>query len=252
MMGRMADRARAAFPLEPGTVELWWSTIDLSPAALAAARADLDDETRARIASLVRPDDRRRSAVAHALLRRRAGELLGVAPADVVVRRRCASCGATDHGRPEIGPVAGAPAPPAVSLAHAGTLAVVALHAGSAVGVDVEPAGAETDWGRIRGHVFADDEWAETEHAADPRAARLAAWTRKEAAAKATGYGVALGLERIRIDARAAADGWRETRLPDGLGPMRVRDVALDGGHAAAVAIAAAAAPDVAVRRAAI
>lgn len=243
--------AAAAPALDAGTVEVWWSTIDLDPPALGAARADLDGATRDRIDALLRPDDRRRSTIAHALLRRRAAELLGVAPAEVVVRRRCAACGATDHGRPELARVAGAPPLPAVSLAHAGAIAAVALRSGGAVGIDVEPAGNGPDWARIRGHVFAGDEWAATGIAADPEAARLAAWTRKEAAAKATGHGVALGLERIRIDALATAGGWHDATLPDGLGSLRVRDVALATGYAAAVAVAVGGgtAPVVVVRR---
>lgn len=234
-------------------VELWWCSIDLPPPALAALRADLDEATRERIELLARPDDRRRSTVAHALLRRRASALLGVPPAEVVVRRRCAACGATDHGRPELAPVAGAPAPPAVSLAHAGRLAVVALSAAGEVGVDVEPADGEADWVRLRGHVFAGDEWAATERATDPGAARLAAWTRKEAAAKATGHGVALGLERIRVAERPDRDEWHAVALPDGLGAMRVRDVAIDDAHVASVAVPAAGpAPRIRVRRASI
>lgn len=239
-----------ARPLDPGAVEVWWSPIDLAPDALAAARAALDAPARERVAALLRPDDRRRSTVAHALLRLRAAELLGVAPDHVVVRRRCASCGATDHGRPELAPVDDAPPPPAVSLSHAGGLAVVAFRRGGAVGVDLEPDRDDLDWERVRGHVFSDEEWAQTALAARPHAARLAAWTRKEAAAKATGHGVALGLERVRVDARTEGDGWHEVTLPDGLGPMRVRDITVSEGYAAAIAADGSSRPEVSVRRA--
>lgn len=248
-MRRVKQPAPTIGPVAAGTVEVWWSPIDLSPDALAAARAALDAPTRDRVATLLRPDDRRRSTVAHALLRRRAGELLGVAPEHVVVSRRCASCGSTDHGRPKLAPVAGAPAPPAVSLSHAGGLAVVALRGGGAVGVDLEPGRDDPDWERIRGHVFSAEEWAATERAATPAAARLAAWTHKEAAAKATGHGVALGLERVRIDPRSGPGGWHRVALPDGLGRMSVRDVAVVEGYAVAVAVDGLPLPAVVVRR---
>lgn len=247
-MRRVEQAAPATRPIAAGAVEVWWSPIDLSPEALAAARAALDRPTRDRIATLLRADDRRRSTVAHALLRRRAGEILGVAPERVVVRRRCVSCGATDHGRPELAPVAG-DVPPAVSLSHAGGLAVVALRAGGTVGVDVEPHREVPDWERLRGHVFSEDEWAATERAAAPQVARMVAWTRKEAAAKATGRGVSVGLERVRIDPRDT-DGWHAVTLPDGLGPMAVRDVDVGGSYAVAVAVDGPSAPAVVVRQA--
>lgn len=224
-------------PLAPGSIELWWSSIDLPPGALDALRADLDASTRTRIELLVRPDDRRRAVVAHGLLRRRVSELLGVPPTQVEVMRRCATCGATDHGKPEIVPVPGAPAPPAVNLAHSGSVAVVALSAAGPVGVDVEAERPNMDWVSHHSHVFSDAEWAATERAADPQAARLAAWTRKEAAAKATGHGVAVGLERVGIAEAPDDGGWHAVALPDGLGPAHVHDVELQAGHAAAVAV---------------
>lgn len=223
--------------LAPGAVELWWSTIELAPAALDALRGELDGATRARIELLVRPDDRRRATVAHALLRRRAAALLGIDPRNVVVDRRCAVCGATDHGKPALAAVAGAPAPPEINLAHSGALAVVALSTAGPVGVDVERERPDADWESHHAHVFADAEWQATERAPDPGAARLAAWTRKEAAAKATGHGIAVGLERVAVGEQPGAGGWRQAGLPDGLGALRVRDVDLAPGHAAAVAV---------------
>lgn len=233
----MPPRLPTSPPLAPGAIELWWSSIDLPPDALDALRRDLDDATRARIELLARPDDRRRAVVAHGLLRRRVAELLGVAPAQVEIRRRCATCGASDHGKPEVVAIPGAPTPPAVNLAHSGTVAVVALSAAGPVGVDVEAERPNVDWASHHSHVFSDAEWAATELAADPQGARLAAWTRKEAAAKATGHGLAVGLERVDVAEAPEDGGWRPVALPDGLGPVRVRDVELDPGHAAAVAI---------------
>lgn len=229
----------SAPPLPPtGAVEVWWSPIDLAPAVLQGLRDHLDAATLERIERLVRPDDRRRAAVAHGLLRLRAGAVLGAGPSDLVIRRRCATCGATDHGKPELAPVPGAAAPPpAINLAHSGDLAVVALSTAGPVGVDVERARPGMDWESHHAHVFAQDEWEATGRAADPAEERLAAWTRKEAAAKATGHGVAVGLERVRVAQPADAGGWLGVGLPDGMGPARVRDIPVAAGHAAAVAL---------------
>lgn len=243
MMLRMSV-ARA--PVAAGTVEVWWSPIDLSPSQLDTLRATLDAETRDRIAALVRPDDRLRALVAHGILRRRAAAALDVPAADLRLRRSCPACGATDHGKPEVD-VAGAPA---ISLSHAGRFAVVGLSVDGPIGVDVEDARPAVDWERARRHVFSDAEWDATAHAPDPAAARLAAWSRKEAASKVTGHGVALGLERVIVAPGADAGGWRTADLPDGLGAVRVADVALEGAVAAVAVPAGGTSVDRTVRRA--
>lgn len=242
----MARMSAAPQPADRDTVEVWWSPIDLSPGQLDALRATLDAETRQRIAALVRPDDRRRALVAHGILRTRVAAAMGVAPADLRLRRSCPTCGASDHGKPEIA----APGAPAISLAHAGRYAVVALRRGGPVGVDVEEARPDLDWDRARRHVFSDVEWDATAHAPDPATARLAAWTRKEAASKLTGHGVALGLERVAVGARPDHDGWRTAELPNDLGTVRVADLELVDAVAAVAVPASGTSVDRTVRRA--
>lgn len=243
MMLRMSV---APAPVAAGTVEVWWSPIDLSPAQLETLRATLDAQTGDRIAALARPDDRLRALVAHGILRIRAATALGVPAADLRLRRSCPTCGATDHGKPELD----VPGAPAISLSHAGRFAVVGLSADGPVGVDVEDARPDIDWERARRHVFADAEWEASAHAPDPAAARLVAWSRKEAASKVTGHGVALGLERVVVASRADDGGWRAADLPDGLGAVRVADVALPGAVAAVAVPVGGTSVDRTVRRA--
>ena len=235
----MPPEPSASTPLPPGHVEVWWSSIDLSPVELDALRADLGEVERARISRLAVPDDRRRAVVAHGLLRRRVARALGVEPADVPVVRRCAVCGADDHGKPAVA----ARDAPEVSLTHAGTLAAVAISTAGPVGLDVEPLRRDVDWSSTRRHVFGAAEWDVTSRAVDPQTARLWAWTRKEAAAKATGHGLAAGLERVAVGEAAGAGGWRNVAMPAevaGTAAIRVLDLDLGPAWTAAVAVVGA------------
>ncbi|MBJ7329827.1 MAG: 4'-phosphopantetheinyl transferase superfamily protein [Solirubrobacteraceae bacterium] len=232
-------------------VEVWWADIDLLPETLDALRADLDVATTDLLELLVRPDDRRRGTVAHALLRRRCARLLGVAPRDVRITRRCAVCGATDHGKPAVDAPGGLE-PPQVNLAHSGSLVVVGLTSRTPIGVDVEVVRPGMNWERPRRLVFAEDEWDTTALDPDPDRERLAMWTRKEAAAKVTGLGIAVGLERVAVGPSPPEDEWRPVVLPDELAPLLVTDLDLDAGHAAAVSVdASLRSPRLTVHRAA-
>ncbi len=235
----MPPAPSARTPLPPRHVEVWWSSIDLPPAELDALRADLDEGERARISRLAAPDDRRRAVVAHGLLRRRVARLLGVEPVAVPVVRHCMVCGAHDHGKPAVG----ARDAPEVSLTHAGTMAAVAISTAGPVGIDLEPLRRDVDWSATRRHVFSVPEWDATAAAADPQSARLWAWTRKEAAAKATGHGLAAGLERVAVGEAAGVGGWRDVAMPTEVTDataIRVLDLDLGPAWTAAVAVVGA------------
>lgn len=122
--------------MEVAKVQLWWgSLLDADRGLLPL----LDESERARVWSLDRPADQGRSMVGAALLRTAVAADLGCHPAEVVLDRTCADCGA-QHGRPRVaGPVpADRENPPLVSVAHSGHLVVVALCRTHPVGVDVQ------------------------------------------------------------------------------------------------------------------
>ncbi len=198
-------------------LELWWAPTDLPAHVLATLRADVDDATAARAATFVRREDAARTFAAHALLRRVLAPRLGTTPAAVPLGRSCGRCGATDHGAPVV--LAG-PDAPEVSLAHAGTLAVVAVApAGRRVGVDVERVLPNRGWsGAFRG-LLTESERLAARASGDPDAAWLRAWTGKEALTKATRRGLEDDTCRIEVlSARTVADGWWQVRRPDGAG----------------------------------
>lgn len=146
---------------------------------------------------------------------------LGVPASEVPIRRFCARCGASDHGKPYLdGTTLRAtghepPAPLHFSVSHAGGRVLVALGP-VPVGVDLARVADVTP--DAAGAILAPGERASG-------AKELAImWARKEAVLKATGDGLAIDPTRVRVsppDApptllawpRGATDGVRMTDL---------------------------------------
>lgn len=156
------------------------------------APVPLTDAEERRVARLRREEDRLAYRAAHALVRRCAGDLLGVGPEALTLAQRCPTCDGCDHGAPYI------VEEPAVhvSLAHSSDH-VAAVAAQGPCGVDVEtlrpltpPTGALTP-----------DERAWVDRQPDPTCAFLGLWTRKEALVKA---GLLSLSDLATHDARAA------------------------------------------------
>ena len=250
MIDRSAQRRPVYNDVGGGEVHVWWAEVPpggLGPAAeLGDAETGappgvlaghLDEATRARLRRMSRREDRDRGVLAHSLARRLLAAAVGGRPEDVELDRHCAGCGSREHGKPFLraapGPSAG-PAPQ-FNLTHSGrVVAVVVGPADVAVGVDVE-ALRDLDWGPLRRNVFGDDEWAAADAAADPDRERFATWARKEAAVKASGHGLALGLSRVRT---ASGPGrWWSAALPGGVGDVTGWDLDTAEGHVGAVAV---------------
>lgn len=78
---------------EPTLAHVWWAR----PAELALT--PLSETEQAKAARLRSLPERRRSVTAALLLRAVLAERTGIAPAELVIDRRCADCGGP-HGRP--------------------------------------------------------------------------------------------------------------------------------------------------------
>ncbi len=164
---------------------VWWAPLDH---AGSASWPLLSDEERTRAQSFRRTDDQARSALGAALLRRAVNTLTGVAPSDVVVVRRCKTCGGP-HGQPEL-PGTGLYG----SISHAGHWVCVAVTAAGPVGVDIEPFGLMLRPWLLRAV-------AGPQEALDVRDGgnTLALWTRKEAVLKATGEGLTTPMQDVVV-----------------------------------------------------
>ena len=112
-----------------------------------------------------------------------------------------------------------------LSLGRAAGLVVAAVSTAGPVGVDVEPAG------RARFPGFEDVAAHPQEEGRDP----TLTWVRKEAALKATGWGLAIDPRGVRVDDGPRLVSWDE-RLP---APARcwLHDLPLTHGYVGAVAV---------------
>jgi 4'-phosphopantetheinyl transferase len=197
--------------LPEGEVHVWAVPVGIPRESVARLHRLLDDGERERAGRFRAEAARMRFVVSHGALRLVLGDLTGTAPEDLLFERRCGHCGGTDHGKPHL---AGC-SDPDFSLAHSGGLALIAAARGRLVGVDVERLRSRTDVLSIARRALSPAEcleietpWTEEER----RQAFFRCWTRKEAYLKATGAGLAAGL-----DVEAGA-GWqiRSLRVPPG------------------------------------
>lgn len=137
------------------------------------------------------------------------------------------------------------------NLAHSGAVALLALAAGLALGVDVEQRRRIRRRQALLARCFGPAERDAIAAANDPEAALLRCWAAKEAVVKAIGRGIAYGLTAIelaldadgwprlaRLDGPAAAPDWQLTAFEPA--PEHVAALAWRGGsrHLACYALA--------------
>ncbi|WP_143433115.1 4'-phosphopantetheinyl transferase family protein [Herbaspirillum camelliae] len=219
-----ADLAACA-GLPPG-IEVWQyclaeSDVEMDAGLLAAARAQLSSAERSRMDALVRPADRRRYALAHAILR-----LLLARRLDCPPSRLDFSVG--PFGKPRLAHYDGLH----FNLSHAGDYVLLALSEQGEVGIDIEYRDPGLDVGNL-----AELAWSERER----RDGQIqpcdffARWTGKEAVLKALGVGIGEHLQALSIHPRADGSyaiahdqaGWAEVQACQLVSPP---------GYAAAVA----------------
>ncbi len=203
-------------------VEVWVAPLDGPP----AANAGLSPAEWARAKRYRFPDDARRFTAARSWLRRVLGAELGVAPADVAF--------ADGPGKPRLRDEAGV----RFNLSYTEDVALIAV-ADREVGVDVEHLGRGL---RIldAASVACTPEEIATLHQLppDPRAEEfLRLWTAKEAVLKATGQGLTVPPDRVRVGARRAGAATPVVILGDASPPRWwVRELRPAPGYVGAVA----------------
>jgi len=190
----------------PDVLVLWSPT---TPSPAAPTRA----ERRA-----AQADER---ASAGALAQLAVARVRGVDPADVVVGRRCLTCGSTAHGQPVTDGAS-------VSLSHTRGLVVAVASTAGPVGVDAEPV-TDTVFAGFDDVALAPDE-ARALAPADATG-RLRAWVRKEAVLKACGWGLSIDPRHVVL----ASDG-RVIDAPPQVGRPAVGDLTFETGAIGALA----------------
>ncbi|MGX1270044.1 4'-phosphopantetheinyl transferase family protein [Streptomyces phaeoluteigriseus] len=217
----------------------WARADDARPGLLGL----LDAVERARYEATARPGDKARFLVGCALSRLALGELLGLPPAGVPLRRVCPRCGGP-HGKVTLALPEGSPhADVDFSVTHSGEVIGVAVCRDAAVGLDVEDDAVALDVDAAARTALGDAELSAlyARPAAERRTAFLRTWTRKEAVLKALGVGLRVplrGLEVSAPDTAPAVLAWPEQlgRRPE----ASLADLTVEGAHTAAVAVLAA------------
>ena len=214
------------------------------PSAAVRAAADtlggldvfLSPQERAASQRFLRGEDRLDYAASHVLFRVLAASRLGLAPDDAAgldVRRACAGCGSTGHGKPSIEGTG-------LSMSRSrGTVMVAAGPPGCSLGADIE---------RVPAQVFAgfDDFALAPEERPGPLgtevsdAGRIRLWVAKEAALKAAGLGLAVDPSSVRLVPAGTSGSLRaESPGNPAVHGLLVTPVPAPGGYFAAVASAA-------------
>lgn len=181
----------------PRPVQVWWARLADARPGLAGL---LDPVELGRYEATVDPGNRLRFLAGCAVSRVVLGELLGLPPADVPLRRVCPRCGGP-HGKVTLDlPTGSAHADVRFSVSHSGDVIGLAVCRGAEVGLDVED-GVGADVEKVAPRVLTDMELAAL-HARPPAerpAAFLRYWTRKESVLKAIGVGLRVPLRRLEV-----------------------------------------------------
>ena len=164
-----------------------------------AALRLLGPAERARADATTHSGLRDRFLLGRMLLRELAAGTVGIRPEDVRIAAPCDRCGA-EHGKPLIEWTGSAGPPPSASLSSCADLVVAAVApAGTAVGVDAEPA----RFGRS--HVGeAERRRAVAGLIGGPTRTAIRRWVRAEAVLKADGRGIRVEPGRVRFDGDSA------------------------------------------------
>jgi 4'-phosphopantetheinyl transferase len=178
-----------AWPLAKGEVHVWFADLDLPAQRRAVLARLLSADERQRADRYSPVPAREQFVAARGLLRVLLGAYLHVPPAEVVFA-------AGPQGKPTL---AGAPLHFNVSHSRGGAL--IAVTTVAEVGVDLERLRPYPNYRDMAERFFHPGEAAALVAlpAAQAEQAFFHVWTRKEAFLKATGLGIAGGLERVQI-----------------------------------------------------
>jgi len=207
-------------------VELWYGYLDDMPEQCYESVLDAGEQTHA--GKLKNALMRKRYAIVHGSLRQLLAAYLNMPPAQIRIKQ-------AEHGKPYLAdhPELG------FNISHSGGHLLIAVGWNCELGVDVELCKDRKSLAGLVEKCFADEEagyWHRLPQAEKTREF-YRFWTRKEAFVKATGRGIALGLDQCVINPERATEF---LRVPESCGvaaEWRVCDI--DLGPAVCGALAA-------------
>lgn len=210
----------------PNCVDIWTVPIRSAGGIIEELRQSLSSDERKRALRFYAEEHRNSFVVGRGILRAILASYISARPEDLIF-------GYGSKGKPYL------KKHPELhfNLGHSGELAVYAV-AGDELGVDVERMKTVEDWQKISKRFFSlreTDELAKL-HPAQQMAGFFACWTRKEAYIKATGEGLAAGLDKFSVGVNPSqADGTID--IDEDGQPRRwyYRDLKLEDQYAGAV-----------------
>jgi len=218
-----AARTAAPGPLSAGTVHVWF--LDRTEPPDPRWLELLDEEERGRAMGFRTPEQRDAFTAAHALVRTALSAYGRCAPADW-------RFAISPQGRPSVLDATGL----SFSLTHAGPRAAVAIAAGQALGLDLEPVRRERDPLPLARRFFAEAEreWLTGLPPGERPAGFCALWTVKEAVLKARGCGLTEPLRSVEVELDASG---RPACVQAPGGPWALRSWSPEPGWYAALAV---------------
>ncbi len=200
--------------LDEGALHVWRVALDGEPDGASL----LSSEERGRAGRLRFDADRLAFSASRAALRTILGRYLDREPAAI-------RFAVTAAGKPSVVDGDGV----SFSLSRSAPVALVAVARGRAVGVDVERLRPMPDLDSLARRILSPSEAASLGGRPEPDRLRafFDLWTRKEAVVKATGGGIADGLDHLDVSRDAG----------EGATPWTVRSINVGPGSAAAVAV---------------
>lgn len=181
--------------LRPGEIHVWkYSTRHdaLDGASLTALRDSLDPEEQQRLARISSAGGQDTFIVSHGRMRLILARYLALAPGDIQIQRQAS-------GKPRLAAVHASTLE--FNLSHSHGLALVAVCDRHPVGVDIEKLRDNVAYAKLARRFFSSREAAQLLALPQPQqlAAFISIWTSKEALIKASGIGIAQGLQDFEL-----------------------------------------------------
>ncbi|MFU8788483.1 MAG: 4'-phosphopantetheinyl transferase family protein [Methylobacter sp.] len=179
------------------TIELWHHTIAIDDADYPRYWHSLDAVEQGHAAKMGTDALRKRYVIVHGRLRRVLADILNEPPEKIRLAK-------AEHGKPYV-----ADTPElAFNLSHSADVMIIAVGKNCHLGVDIEQCKSRISLDGLVGRCFGEAEIAYWQQLPDAEKTRqfYRFWTRKEAFVKATGRGIALGLERCVVNPRNPAE----------------------------------------------
>jgi 4'-phosphopantetheinyl transferase len=185
-----------SFQLASGEVHSWCAGLDVPPETSARLYSTLALDERDRSARFRSERDRQRFIVARGVLRDLLGHYVQTAPGEI-------SFVYNAFGKPDLSPDFGSPLK--FNLSHSAGLVLIAIAAGSHVGVDVEYIENRPDYAEIARSFFSPAEVNQLMTLPSDLHAEtfFRCWTKKEAYLKACGEGLATPLDCFSVSLTA-------------------------------------------------